>query len=705
MALNESRKSTIKHTLCSCKVKNTGYFFTLFTILVFTASPVMSKAAELQEQLIPSVSSEVIKKATDDAIAEVKPALVRIFSVSVKYQNGREVKYESSGSGVIITKEGHIITNHHVVGNAKRIICTLSDKKETEADLIGTDPLTDISVIKLRSKGKEEYPYAIFGDSSLLKVGDYILAMGSPYALSQSVTMGIVSNTEIIIPKFLWPLNKITIDGEDVGSIVKWIGHDAPIYGGNSGGPLVNLKGEIVGINEINLGISGAIPGNLAKEVAEKLIRFGRVSRSWIGLEVQPLFKHSEHEKGVIVSGTIEGSPADKSGFLSGDILLSLDGKEINIRFQEEIPLFNQLVMEIPLGKEIGAVVHRQGKEITLHLTTQEREYIRPKSKELKAWGITARNLSLLNAKEMNRENKDGVLVTSARVGGPCWEAKPNISGNDVIVEIDGKKIKDLEELMEITDRIIKERKEPFQIIVTFERKKERLFSVVKLNTEKEIRQQGIEVQKAWLPAAMQAITKDIARELGIAEITGMRITQIYPDRSAERAGLKAGDIIIGLNGEPIHVLSPEDSETLPAMIRQYKTGSTVELTIVRDKERIKITVTLEQSPPMPGEMNKYTDSNFEFTVRDIAFIDRAQEGWRDDQKGVLVEAVNEGGWASISRLAVGDLIQTVDDRPISDVPSFEQRMKDIANRKPKGVLFQVRRGIHIFYVELEPAW
>lgn len=703
--MSKSRKSTIKYMLCSFKGKTTGYFCPLFTILMFTALSGLSEVGVLQEQPIPSVSSEVIKKAIDDAIAEVSPALVRIFAVSVKYQNGREVKYESSGSGVIITREGHIITNHHVVGNAKRIICTLSNKKEIEADLIGTDPLTDISVLKLRPKKSGEYPYATFGDSSLLKVGDYVLAMGSPYSLSQSVTLGIVSNTEIIIPRFLWPLNKITINGEDVGSIVKWIGHDAPIYGGNSGGPLVNLKGEIVGINEINLGISGAIPGNLAKEVAEKLIRFGRVHRSWIGLEVQPLFKHSGHKKGVIVSGTIEGSPADKAGFLSGDILLSLDGKEINVRFQEEIPLFNQLVMEIPIGKEIEALVHRQGKEIILRMTTQEREYIRPKSKELKAWGITARNLSLLNAKEMNRKNKDGVLVTSVQVGGPCWEAKPMISENDVIVEIDGKKIKDLEELMEITDRIIKERKDPFQIIVTVERKKEHLFSVVKLNTEKEIRQQGIEVQKAWIPVAMQAITKEIAKELGIAEITGMRITRVYPDRSAERAGLKVGDIIVELNGEPIYVLSPEDSETLPAMIRQYKIGSTVELTIVRDKERIKIQVTLEQSPPMPGEMKKYSDSNFEFTVRDITFIDRAQEGWRNDQKGVLVEAVNEGGWASIARLAVGDLIQAVDDKPISDVSSFEQRMKDIANRKPKGVLFQVRRGIHIFYVELEPAW
>ena len=164
------------------------------------------------------------------------------------------------------------------------MFCTLWNREEVEADLIGTDPLTDISIIKLRPEKAMHFQPASFGDSSKLRVGDYVLAMGSPMALSQSVTLGIISNTEMVMPRFWGTRGSFRLDGEDVGALVRWIGHDAAIYGGNSGGPLVNLEGDIVGINEISYGLSGAIPGNLAKSVADQLIAHGKVARSWVGL-------------------------------------------------------------------------------------------------------------------------------------------------------------------------------------------------------------------------------------------------------------------------------------------------------------------------------------------------------------------------------------------------------------------------------------
>ncbi len=148
------------------------------------------------------------------------------------------------------------------------------------------------------------------------------MALGSPLALSQSVTMGIVSNTEMIMPGLFWPFNRMTLEGEDVGSIVRWIGHDAAIFGGNSGGPLVNMSGEIVGVNEISMGLAGAIPSDLAQEVATALMRDGRVHRSWIGLDVQPLLKSSIVQHGALVGGTVEGSPAAAAGFAAGDVLV-----------------------------------------------------------------------------------------------------------------------------------------------------------------------------------------------------------------------------------------------------------------------------------------------------------------------------------------------------------------------------------------------
>jgi serine protease Do len=681
-------------------------FVTLLALLAFTDSTTGSTSVPFASQKQSAmINSEGMERLIGAAIARVKPALVRIHVVSVKYQNGREVKFESTGSGVIITREGYVITNHHVAGNAKQITCTLSTKEEIDGDLVSTDPLTDISVIKLRHKSRRDLPFAEFGDSSRLRVGDHVLAMGSPFALSQSVTMGIVSNVEIILPKFFWPLNRFTLDGEDVGSVVRWIGHDAPIYGGNSGGPLVNLSGEVVGINEISLGIGGAIPGNLAKRVAEDLIRFGKVLRSWIGLEIQPLLRHSGRETGAVVSGTIEGSPAERAGFLPGDILLKINGKEITVRFQEELPLFNQFMMEMPIGEEAEAIILRQTEEMTLSFVPQEREYIRSRTSELREWGITARNLSFLVAKEMKRDDKDGVLVTTVRAGGPCGESKPRIADGDVIVEVNGKRIKNVQELVTLTEEITRGGSDSSPVMVAFERKRERYLTVVRLTVEKETQHQGFEVRKAWLPVGMQVLTRDIARSLGLSDATGMRITQVYSPSSAERAGLKAGDIIAGMDGETIRISSSEDYEVLPARIRQYKIGSTVQLAILRGKEQLSVPVELEQSPPMPGEMKKYTDTSFDFTVRDIAFLDRAQEEWKEDQGGVLIEAVSEGGWASLARVARGDLICAVNGESVTGVDSFRKVMKNIALKRPKSVLFQIKRGIHTFFVEMEPAW
>lgn len=674
------------------------------TVLALLAIVVLPAQGLTVERPSAKEIPDAVREAVDKAVASVRPALVRIHVVAVEYDEGREVKRESTGSGVIITKDGHVVTNHHVVGEAKRIVCTLANKEEIEAELVGTDPLTDISVVKLRSEGRREFPVARFGDSSSLRAGDRVLAMGSPFALSQSVTMGVVSNTELVMPDLFWPF-KFTVDGEDVGSIVRWIGHDASIHSGSSGGPLVNLQGQVVGINEIRLGLSAAIPANLARNVAEQLIKHGKVTRSWIGLEVQPLLRASGRERGVLVSGTIEGSPAEKAGFLPGDILIRFAGKDVNVRFPEELPVFNQLLVGLPVGEEVEAVVFRKDKEKTLRVTTQEREDVRAKTQELKRWGICARNLSLLAAKELRRSSRDGVLVTSVRPGGPCGEAKPRIIKNDVIMDVEGMAVKNVKALLKVTDKVVQGKSEPVPVMVAFERKMECYLTVVKVGIQK-LEDPGVEVRKAWLPVRTQVLTRDIAEALGIRDYTGVRVAHVYSSNStAEKAGFKVGDFIVGLDGEPIPASEPEDIEVFPAMIRQYRIGSEVELTLLRDKKERKVRVGLLESPKLAREMPKYRDENFEFTVRDIAFLDRARENWKEEQGGALVEEVGEGGWAAIGHLAVGDLILQVDGQPVLDVLSLEKIMETIAAEKPQRVVLQVQRGIHNLYIELEPGW
>ena len=659
--------------------------------------------------LVPGISSamdapESLRGAIEQAVARVRPALVRIHVVETYYREGREVKFEATGSGVVITPEGHVITNHHVAGHAKQLKCTFADKEEIEAELVGTDPLTDIAVIKLKNEKGRVFPVAEFGDSDAIKVGDHVLAMGSPMSLAQSVTLGIVSITEMTMPVWIERWGGIEQDGENVGALVRWIGHDAQIFGGNSGGPLVNLQGEIVGINEIKMGLGGAIPGNLAKEVARALVAQGKVRRAWMGIEVQPRLKHDDAETGVLVATVYKDSPAETAGLKPGDLILAVGDTPIDVRFLEQLPDFNRLVSALPIGESVAIRYARNGQERQTSLTTVEREPYQPKEYELKEWGLTVRDISFMLAREMKRKDTDGVLVTSVRPGGPAGDAKPGIQRDDVLVEVRGKPVKCVSALKEITEEIVKDAASPVPTLTGFERKTDRFVTVVKVGIT-ELQDPGLEVKKAWLPVETQVISRDIAELLGRPETTGFRITSVYANSTAEQAGLQVGDLILAVDGEKMTASAPEHYEELSAFIRQYRAGTTAELSIRRGEEEFTVPVELVSAPKLPREMKKYRDDNFEFTVRDVTFFDRAKEQWAEEQRGVLVDQVIPGGWAALAQLTVSDLILEVDGQPIADVAAMEAAMKTIAEKQPRAVVFKVLRRIRTFFIELEPKW
>jgi len=645
-----------------------------------------------------------LRPAVDAAIEKVKPALVRIRVVSTEFSDGREIKQQSVGSGAIITKDGYIVTNHHVAGHAARMFCTLWNREEVEAELIGTDAMTDISVIKLKPETPRAFQFVKFGDSAGMNVGDQVLAMGSPMALSQSVTLGIISNMEMIMPRFFGRGGQFRLDGEDVGSLVIWIGHDAAIYGGNSGGPLVNLKGDIIGINEISFGLGGAIPGNLAKAVVAELKAHGKIKRSWIGVDTQPTFKRAKNPRGIIISGVLANSPAEEAGFKNGDVLLKLNGEATDARFDEQVPNFMRIVTSLPIGKKVEAVVLRDGKELKLQVAALERGELNPKQRELKQWGMTARNISALMQREMKRENLDGVLVGTVRPGGPAGEAKPSLQNRDVILQVGGTPVKDVAELEKVTSQLTEGKTEPEPVIVTFERKADRFLTVVKVGV-KDLADPGLEVTKAWLPVETHVISRDIARQLGQPALKGFYITRVYAGTTAEKAGLTTGDFIVALDGEKLTASAPEHEDELATLVRQYDVGKTVELTLLRDKAEKKVSIELARSPRLQREMKKYRNDNFEFTVRDIGFFDAASEQWSGDQRGVLVEDVKPGSWAELGSLGAGDLILEVGGQAISNVDELRRQMESISAARPAVVLMKVLRGIHTSFLEIEPAW
>lgn len=682
-----------------------------FELIIFVAAclGLMSLACGMRpaaaaEQPAASVASENFQEAVQQAIDKVRPALIRIMVVEAVYDEGRESKAEASGSGVIISPEGYAVTNHHVAGDAKSMVVTLSTKEELDATLVGTDPLADIAVIKLQGAPGRTFPAAAFGDSSKVRVGDRVLAMGSPYALSQSVTTGIVSNVEMIMPEFMWPFNKMELSGEDVGSMVRWIGHDALIAGGNSGGPLVNLSGEIIGINEISFALSGAIPSNIVQSVADQIIKHGRVIRSWLGIDIQPLLKSSTEMTGALVGGVTANSPAEKSGLKSGDIIKQINGQPVTVRFGEDVPLFNQKVAALPVGQAVEIAIIRAGKPLNVKMTTVEREEAEPREHELKAWGITVRNISSLIARDMGRDSTEGALVTSVSTSGPSADAKPPIQDKDVIVKVGGRPVKNVADLIRVTSDIKGKSKERVPALVEFDRKTERYVTVVRLGQDP-MRDPGLEASKAWLPVGIQVLTPDVAQALGVPNTQGVRVTEVYPNHSAAKAGIKVGDIITRLDGEQIEASQPQDFEVFPAMVREKTIGEMARLSVLRDGKAATVQVELEPSPKLPREMKRYRSDEFEFTARNSTFSDKDRSKLAKQAAGVVVENVDEGGWAAVGRLAVGDKIVSVQGSTVANVQDLSQQMDKVIQQKPKHVVFQVLRGNSELFVEMQPGW
>ena len=686
------------------------------------AGPAAARSIEAEARAdaavaVKGAAPEPARPAVARAVERVYPALVRIAVVTTEPEGGRLQKYQSGGSGAIISPEGHVITNHHVAGKARQIHCVMPDGEKVDATLVGTDALADISVLKLRpdpeidpNAAGRRWPVAAFGDSDELKLGDVVYAMGSPSAISQSVTRGIVSNTRMTMPELI-PFT-FRLDGEEVGTLVRWIGHDAVIFGGNSGGPLVNEDGQIVGINEIGIAsMGGAIPSNLARSVAEQIIATGTVHRSWTGIEAQPRLLSTraggKAEKGVLVGGVIKDSPADKAGLKPGDVITRYDGVDVDCSIPEELPLFNRLVLGTPIGKTVAVDYRRGGEAASARVTTVGRETAQGEAQETKGWGMTTRDFTMLSVLELKRENRDGVLVETVRPGGPTSEAKPAIQPGDVIVEVGGKPVKNLGELRAVSDEATRGKDDRVPLLVGFEREFRRYLTVVHVGKEAED-DNPAQARKAWLAAATQVLTRDLAEALpGLGGKTGVRVTQVYPGRNAEKAGLKVGDVILAVDGDAVEASEPEHAEVFPTMLRQRRIGTEVTLDVVRPPatETTAVKVKLEAPPTPASELKRYRDDDFEFTARDMSFDDRVSNKLEASLRGVVIERVEPAGWAQVARVNTGDILVTVDGRPTPDAASLERVMKAVKDRKQKRVVFFVRRGIHTTFLELEPGW
>ncbi|MFP6615133.1 MAG: PDZ domain-containing protein, partial [Candidatus Hydrogenedentota bacterium] len=426
--------------------------------------------------------------------------------------------------------------------------------------------------------------------------------------------------------------------------------------------------------------------------------------RSWLGVMIQPLFKSQSESTGAFVAGAVKGSPADDAGIESGDILLSVNGAPTRVRFDEDMPILNRLLSELPIGQEIELSIMRDGKEKILKVTPTERESRESKQSELKEWGMTVRNITFMMAKELRRENQDGVYITSIRPGGPAGDAKPSLMRGDIIVNVGETSISSLEALRDATENMLVEGEETTSLLVTFDRRTQTFVTVADVGI-RELNDPGLEVKKAWLPIETQVLTRDIAEALNTPDRKGFRVIQVHSESTAEKAGLLEGDIIYRVDDEPLTATEPEHYEELPVLIRNYRVGSTVTLDIDRAGEELALDVELIRAPKLPREMKKYRDDNFEFTVRNTSFTDDASGQWEPDEVGVLVDEVKQGGWAAIGMLYNNDMIQEVNGTVIDNVDKLRTVMNAVEDDQTDAVLIKVLRGIYTVYIELEPQW
>jgi len=375
---------------------------------------------------------------------KVLPALVHIEPIKEVFSSGKRIKVQVTGSGVIFTHDGYVLTNNHVAEKARMVNCTLANRDEVPAEVIGLDALTDLAVLKL-DLSKQDYKtveYVQFGDSDNLEVGEIVMALGSPLGLSRSLSMGVISS----IDRYF----------EDRGQMVSpfnlWIQTDAAINPGNSGGPLVNLKGEVIGINARaiffgeNLGF--AIPINTAKLVIERILKEQAVKRSWIGVEWQEIREYKKYKddpdlKGVLISYVEEDSPAEKAGLMAGDLVFAINDNPISAEYKEELPRIRKFISEVEVGTTITLHYLRANKKQKAELSTSQRGKFEGNEFECKNWGLSVQEITPRIAQNLKLQDEKGVLVSGIRIGSMADEA--DIFRGYVIRFVDNEEIQDLE--------------------------------------------------------------------------------------------------------------------------------------------------------------------------------------------------------------------------------------------------------------------
>ena len=379
---------------------------------------------------------EVVAEAKD----KVFPAVVFIKCIRESHESGKKISEEMAGSGVIIDPAGEVLTNWHVVDKAVEVRCLLFDGRPVDAKVLGSDKDTDLALLQLElPAGAEPLPNAVLGDSTRLKEGDFVMAMGAPWGLARSVSIGIVSCTR----RFLAKNSEYSL----------WLQTDAAISPGNSGGPLVNTAGEVVGINTRGAMFGGdmgfAIPADTIQCILPQLREHGEANWSWTGLQLQPLKDFGRNiyfpgTEGVVVAETDPESPARRAGIQPRDRILRINGAPITALTEEDLPAVRRLIGLLEKNKPAAVELQRDGEKIAIQLTPLEKGGVEGEELDCPRWDLTVKEINQFDNPDLHFYKKKGVFVYGVKQPGNAQVA--GLRAQDIILKIDSKKVTTLAE-------------------------------------------------------------------------------------------------------------------------------------------------------------------------------------------------------------------------------------------------------------------
>jgi serine protease Do len=412
--------------------------FLFFAFAFWASITAAQEAAARTEAMGGGDFRQIVQSAKD----KVFPTVVYIKCLRENHESGKKVSQEVAGSGVIVSKEGEILTNWHVVDKATEIRCLLYSGKSFYAKLVGSDKDIDLALIKPEKPQSDVFPFSRLGDSTLLKEGDFVMAMGAPWGMARSVSIGIISCTRRYLPE---------------GEYSLWLQTDASICPGNSGGPLVNTNGEVVGINTLGSMQGGdlgfAIPSETIQYVLPQFREYKKVNWSWLGLQLQPLRDFNRNmyfdaTEGVIVAETDPDSPARKAGLQSRDRIIRVGTESLTATTEEDLPGIRRKLGLLEKEKPVEIEIVRNNEKMTVQLTPTEKGKVQGDELDCPRWDFTVKTINQFENPDLHYYRKEGVFIYGIKFPGNA--AQSGLRAQDIILKIDGKEVKTLDDVRSI---------------------------------------------------------------------------------------------------------------------------------------------------------------------------------------------------------------------------------------------------------------